>query len=322
MKKPILLLFFGVICLGVVAQTPSAHWNLTGNEQIDTAHFIGTTDKQPLIFKTNNVERMRLLSDQSFLGIGTPTPQASLHIQYQYLNPKGFPLEDPSLSLVKMQGTGMNKGFRIVSYPPNGAIALKQEEIANLFIHGPSGGLTIAPNGDIGVGIGVPQAKLDVNGSLRAQSATITGNLTVGNIKAESAKITNTLEAKALNAQSASLTGALSAESATISGAVTIKGTVNGKNANFDGLIRTKEVNVTLSGWSDFVFDEDYELMPLSEVKQFITQNKHLPNVPSEAEVITHGVNIGEMNAILLQKVEELTLYIIDLQKQIDELKK
>jgi len=62
--------------------------------------------------------------------------------------------------------------------------------------------------------------------------------------------------------------------------------------------------------------------MPLSEVKQFITQNKHLPNVPSEAEVITHGVNIGEMNAILLQKVEELTLYIIDLQKQIDELKK
>jgi hypothetical protein len=68
---------------------------------------------------------------------------------------------------------------------------------------------------------------------------------------------------------------------------------------------------------SDF---EDRSL--LTELEQFITENKHPPNVPSAAEVEANGVNIGEMNAILLQKVEELTLYIINLQTQINELKK
>jgi cytoskeletal protein CcmA (bactofilin family) len=149
-------------------------------------------------------------------------------------------------------------------------------------------------NGDVGIGTNAPQAKLDVDGSLRAQSASITGTFTANALSAQSANITNTLTANTLNA----------------------------KNANINGTIKTKEVNVTLAGWPDFVFDEDYELMPLSEVEQFITENKHLPNVPSEAEVMANGVNVGEMNAILLQKVEELTLYIIDLQKQIDELKK
>jgi hypothetical protein len=81
-------------------------------------------------------------------------------------------------------------------------------------------------------------------------------------------------------------------------------------------------VQVTLANWPDYVFHEDYKLLSLNEVEQYITENHHLPNVPSAAEVEANGVNIGEMNAILLQKVEELTLYIIDLQKQVDELKK
>ncbi|MCL2245540.1 MAG: hypothetical protein FWC10_00260, partial [Lentimicrobiaceae bacterium] len=59
----------------------------------------------------------------------------------------------------------------------------------------------------------------------------------------------------------------------------------------------------------------------LPETEQFIKANKHLPNVPSAAAVEANGVNLGEMNAILIQKVEELTLYILDLQKQINELK-
>ena len=69
------------------------------------------------------------------------------------------------------------------------------------------------------------------------------------------------------------------------------------------------------------MFEQDYNLLPLSEVEQYIKQNNRLPNVPSAAEVEEEGVNLGEMNAVLLQKVEELTLYIIDLQKQMDELK-
>ena len=91
-----------------------------------------------------------------------------------------------------------------------------------------------------------------------------------------------------------------------------------------NGLLCAKEVRVQLSGspcWPDYVFNKDYNLLPLQELEQFVTENKHLPDVPSATEVEANGVNIGEMNALLLKKVEEMTLYILDLQKQINELK-
>lgn len=89
-----------------------------------------------------------------------------------------------------------------------------------------------------------------------------------------------------------------------------------------NGTITTKEVNVTLAGWSDFVFAPDYKLKSLEEVANFINENKHLPDVPTETEVLKNGVKVGEMNSILLQKIEEMTLYIINLEKRISELEK
>ncbi|MCP9761599.1 hypothetical protein [Lacihabitans soyangensis] len=74
--------------------------------------------------------------------------------------------------------------------------------------------------------------------------------------------------------------------------------------------------------WSDKVFDKTYKLMPLQEVSKFINENKHLPNVPSAQEVVKNGVSIDEMVSKLLEKVEELTLYTIQQQKEIEELKK
>lgn len=74
------------------------------------------------------------------------------------------------------------------------------------------------------------------------------------------------------------------------------------------------------ANWSDFVFDRDYDLMTLKEVESYIKENGHLPDVPSAEEVKANGVEVGEMNAILLQKIEELTLYIIELEKKIEEL--
>ena len=88
------------------------------------------------------------------------------------------------------------------------------------------------------------------------------------------------------------------------------------------GKISAQEVQVTLTGWSDFVFFDSYKLRPLSEVETFIQENKHLPDVPSAAMVEKEGVNLGEMDAILLRKIEELTLYVIELKKEIADLKK
>ena len=83
-----------------------------------------------------------------------------------------------------------------------------------------------------------------------------------------------------------------------------------------NGSIRSKEVKVE-ANWSDFVFYDNYELRTLEEVEKHIAENGHLPEIPSEAEVTENGINLGEMNAKLLQKIEELTLYLIDQSKQI-----
>jgi hypothetical protein len=87
-----------------------------------------------------------------------------------------------------------------------------------------------------------------------------------------------------------------------------------------NGSIRAKEV-VVESGWADFVFEKDYKLLSLEEVERFIIQHKHLPNVPSEADVKSNGVKLGEIQATLLQKIEELTLYTIELNKEVAALK-
>ncbi|MDP2889502.1 MAG: hypothetical protein Q8P34_11165 [Bacteroidota bacterium] len=95
----------------------------------------------------------------------------------------------------------------------------------------------------------------------------------------------------------------------------------NNKIVKIDGKLFAKEIEVKTDVWSDFVFKSDYKLMPLNELESFIKENNHLPNIPTEAEVKTNGINVAEMNAKLLQKVEELTLYVIEQQKQIEELK-
>ena len=86
------------------------------------------------------------------------------------------------------------------------------------------------------------------------------------------------------------------------------------------GNIHTVEVRVE-PGWSDYVFEKNYHLRPLEEVKQFIDQNGHLPEVPSAVEVKENGINLGETDALLLKKIEELTLYMIELKKENEELK-
>ncbi len=83
-----------------------------------------------------------------------------------------------------------------------------------------------------------------------------------------------------------------------------------------NGNIHTKEVKVDLDGWADYVFSEGYQLPTLEEVKKHIDEKGHLPNIPSAKEVETNGIQLGEMNKLLLEKIEELTLYVIELKKE------
>ncbi|EOG6896206.1 hypothetical protein ACLH3T_001557 [Flavobacterium psychrophilum] len=86
------------------------------------------------------------------------------------------------------------------------------------------------------------------------------------------------------------------------------------------GRIRAEEVKV-YNTWADYVFNKDYKLTPLAEVEKFIKENKHLPNVPSAKEVTEKGLELGEMAKIQQEKIEELTLYLIQQNKEIQELK-
>lgn len=95
------------------------------------------------------------------------------------------------------------------------------------------------------------------------------------------------------------------------------------------GLLRTREIRIDAASWADFVFDKNYVLPKLKDVSKYIQKNHHLPGIPSAAELQENGINVGEMQTLQMQKIEELTLYMIEMDKkmeamqtEIDNLKK
>jgi len=89
-----------------------------------------------------------------------------------------------------------------------------------------------------------------------------------------------------------------------------------------EGKIGCREINVLAGPFPDYVFENDYNLLPLNAVEAYIKENKHLPDVPSANVIAENGMNLGEMNLILMKKVEELTLYLIDLKHANDKLQR
>lgn len=97
--------------------------------------------------------------------------------------------------------------------------------------------------------------------------------------------------------------------------------TGQGFRLSVDGTTYAREVWATNDNWSDYVFDDLYDLMQLHDLDRFFGTHGHLPNIPSSADVAKKGYGLNEMNAMLLQKIEELTLYIIALKKELDNVK-
>ena len=101
-------------------------------------------------------------------------------------------------------------------------------------------------------------------------------------------------------------------------GDVGIGTTTPREKLSVNGNIRSKEIKVDAENWPDFVFTKDYKKLSLSDLEAYIQQNKHLPGMPSAAEVEKNGIALGEMNKVLLQRLEELTLHLIEKDKQIN----
>ncbi len=139
----------------------------------------------------------------------------------------------------------------------------------------------------------------------------------------------NTIPAKLYVEGNSLMAGDVAIGTATTSANLNISGIVSvGENVKIypDGKMWVKnniKVNVTKpGGWGDFVFEPNYNLKSLGEVEKYIKEHKHLEGIPSAKEIDAEGIDLGEMTTVLTQKVEELTLYVIEMNKTIELLKK
>jgi len=191
--------------------------------------------------------------------------------------------------------------------------------------------VTINSTGNVGIGMMSPATQLDVSGIARSKFSIISaGNATEGgqltladggqyNLTGESA---NAWNIDVFNSR-LRFHRSSSGEKLTIteSGNVGI-GTANPQSElAVYGTITAKEIKVTEADWSDFVFDDAYELPSLNSVESYVKEHNHLPDIPSAKDVEQQGIAVSEMLARQMQKIEELTLYLIKLNKENDRLK-
>jgi len=227
---------------------------------------------------------------------------------------------DNSYGMIQLSNTGnaigsfiggTSAGFGTYS---NTAMRIFSNNVSSMFI---------ATNGNVGVGsLNDPQYQLDIGNRMRIRSGS--GGSTAGvwlNNPTNTAPIAFMGIADNFTA---GIYGNVSGWGLIMNvntGNVGI-GTLNPTNKlSVNGDIRSKEVVVESTGWPDYVFDKKYTLNPLDEVEKFIAQNKHLPNMPSAKEVEEKGLHLGDVQKRMMEKIEELTLYVIELKKEIEILK-
>lgn len=290
----------------------------------------------------NLIAQTNLLPPDGSVGIGTTNPQAKLHVVNSI---SGF---NKIISINStsgrdagdMVGIGFNsEGYGVwskggVFYERTGGYGIGKLHFMLNSAVDPSDlsasntKMTIDNTGNVGIGTTTPHSKLDI-GVIHALNQNEA-------IRIGSYSGTNTYWGLGLNYRLDNVgnpTGHLVGyEGSTSFEALSINlynkkvgiGTSNPDELlTVNGIIHAKEVKIDLSGpLSDFVFKPTYKLMPLPEVEQFVKTNSHLPEIPSANEITKNGLSMGEMQNKLLQKVEELTLYAIQQNKEIVEQRK
>lgn len=282
--------------VGLGTMTPSARLDVNGNMKVDSCLHV----KDSLLIEDN----ARIMSDMRVEGETTLLGNTKIEGEFYLPN-----IQENNTFLGKLlfaDSTGKVEGgtpfdLAKIIYSKQCAFDPFGDVLLPVWNNGLNKIYVDCPPVRVGIGTSEPDARLQVVGLAHV------GNLMVG-----------TMNGIGANARIHIHTGA-------------------GSNSNFplllaenndrrllqldaDGILRAREVIVDEQIWPDYVFLPNYDLMPLKEIEAFIQLNGHLPKVPSQEEAISNGINLGDMNRILLEKIEELTLHIIEQEKRITEL--
>lgn len=286
--------------VGIGTTTTSQKLDVNGNIQLrggtrnllftgGDGYIRASDSSKNLFFQTGGENtRLTILGENGNVGIGTITPDEKLHV-YGKLK-----IENNSDS---------HKSIDIFCYGNSTAWI--------------TGWGKAFFNDRVGIGTTEPSERLEVIGNIQLK-----GNMTSINFKQGDATIKTTDLNKHIYFKTGNQNTRMIIRGDTVAVGIGVIEIPVGYKLAVAGKIITEEVLVKLqSNWPDYVFQPDYHLRTLQEVEEHITTHGHLPEVPNAQTVEENGIGVGEMNAILLKKIEELTLYVIELKKENVELR-
>ncbi len=290
-----------------------------------------------IIFKTNATDRA-VIKNNGYVGIGIMDPKHNLHVHGTGTTGGGTSGGGLSTTQVSSHRNAQtdNKSLPIGHITPTayGAIQITNNTTGT---SATDGLLIEVRNNSAAINLQERGSISFRNSGKTCMQISPENNLKIG-------KITNITDESKVGIFSAGQNGLLvttvnnpdgyifKARNSSSSNALVVKGdgkvgigtdNTQGHKLAVKGTVIAEEIFVKeASDWPDFVFNKNYKILPLNKLESFIIRNKHLPGIPTEAEVKENGIKLGVMNKLLLQKVEELTLYIIQQQKEIETLKR
>lgn len=306
-------LYFGDI---VSASHPFGKW---GIEYVSSAEEgYGLNFWKPAVPGQIHGSHFLFLSDDGNVGIGTKNPQAKLHIQ---------------------DGTSQDANILLASTGTNKSVIQFRTNATNITVGSDNVMRFNATSMQFN-----PSSQMVVNGNFK-----VTGNIVLSGLSGATTKIltigsNGQLSTADIPETADNLGNHTATQNLNLNGKKIVNGTAGtggifvstngdvGVNTNqpqaklaVNGDVLAKEVRVSIAStnWPDYVFSSEYEMMSLGELEKYINEHRHLPGVPSAAEVDERGdIDLGAMNAILLQKIEEMTLRMIEMEKRMKEFEK
>ncbi len=272
------------------------------------AGWLGTKSAHPLYFYTGGGSSKMTLSTAGNVGIGTTTPNAPLQFSNAAINRK-IVLYD-----------SFNNDHQYYGFGINGSTLRYQVDVPtsnHIFYAGASAStstelMRIQGNGNVGIGLSNPNASLAVDRGIGTDgTAAFYGTQWVSHFNYSTAE--NTYIRGGKNAAKVFINDLPGLGSVQIGPSTTPVG----YKMSVDGKVICTELEVLVTPWPDYVFKPNYRLKPLNEVEKFISENGHLPNIPKAEEIENKALAVGNMSKLQMEKIEELTLYLIEINKRL-----